>query len=79
MTQLPLESGDPRAAFLDAALWHGTLQRAEAILAAYPAIASSDIHTAAVLGDDAGVRRLLELDPGNATTKSPPYGGDALN
>jgi len=69
---------DPRGAFIEAAVWHGTLERAEAILAAHPAIASSDIHTAAILGDDAAVRRFLEQDPGNATTKSPPYGGEAL-
>ena len=42
-------------------------------------MASSDIHTAAVLGDDALVRRFLEREPANATLKSEPYGGDALN
>jgi len=51
---------DPRAAFIEAAVWHGTLERAEAILAAHPEIASSDIHSAAILGDDAAVRRFLE-------------------
>jgi ankyrin repeat protein len=69
---------DPRAAFIDAALWHGSLERAEAILAAHPEIASSDIHTAAILGDAAAVRRFLEIDPGNATATTGPYGGDAL-
>jgi len=42
-------------------------------------VASSDIHTAAVLGDDALVRRFLERDAASATLKSEPYGGDALN
>src|SRR2546425_3228664 len=69
---------DPRAAFIDAAVWHGTLERVEAILAAHPEIASSAIHSAAILGDDAGVRRFLALDPGNATVKGGPRGWDAL-
>src|SRR5437773_4871783 len=69
---------DPRAAFIEAAVWHGTLERAEAILAAHPEIASSDIHSAAILGDDAAVRRFLELEPENATVKGGPRGWDAL-
>src|SRR2546428_12868378 len=70
---------DQRAAFLEAALWHGSLDAAAAILAAHPDIAGSDIHTVAVLGDEAAVRRFLAQDPGNATAKSAPYGGGALN
>jgi ankyrin repeat protein len=69
---------DPRAAFIEACVWHGSLERAEAILAAHPQIASCDIYTAAILGDDAAVRRFLELDPGNATAKGGPRGWDAL-
>jgi|SRR5271169_236112 len=76
---------DPRAAFIEAACvprdsWHasGTLGGAEAILAAYPGVASSDIHTAAVLGDAPGVQRFLARDPLNATSKAGPYGWDAL-
>src|SRR5260370_39876729 len=72
------ESDDPRAAFIDASLWHGSLDRSEAILAAHPEIAGSDIHTAAILGDDAAVRRFLELDPANATAKGGPRGWAAL-
>lgn len=63
------ETEGPRAAFIDAALWHGQLDPAESILAAHPEIASSDIHTAAILGDDAAVRRFLAHDPANATAK----------
>src|SRR5438309_9454394 len=75
-----IEAGmDQRAAFLEAALWHGSLDAAAAILAAHPDIGGSDIHTVAVLGDEAAVRRFLAQDPGNATAKSAPYGGDALN
>src|SRR5437868_4206914 len=69
---------DPRAAFLESCVWHGSLERAEAILAAHPELASSDIHTAAILGDAAAVRRFLELDPGNVTAKGGPRGWDAL-
>jgi ankyrin repeat protein len=76
---------NPLAAFIETACVprdsghaSGTLDRAEAILAAHPEIASSNIHTAAILGDDAGVRRFLSLDPRNATAKGGPYGWDAL-
>lgn len=70
---------DARASFLKEATWHGTLEAAEAILAANPELRTSDIHTAAVLGDDVLVRRFLEQDPKSVQAKSPPYGGDALN
>jgi ankyrin repeat protein len=75
---------DPYAAFIRAASvqreWHasGTLEDAEAILAAYPGVANSDIYTAAILGDDAGVRRFLAINSGSATTKGGLYGWDAL-
>ena len=72
------DTEDARATFIDAALWHGPLDRAEAILAAHPDIASSDIHTAAILGDDTAVRRFLAHDPANATAKGGPRGWDAL-
>jgi len=66
------------AAFIEAAIWHGTLEAAEAILAAYPEIAHSSIHVAAILGDDAAVRHLSAADPRNVTKKEAPYDGDAL-
>jgi ankyrin repeat protein len=79
MTGLSQQAFDlERAAFIDASLWHGTLDGASAILATHPQIASSDIHTAAILGDDAAVRRFLDLDPANATAKGGPRGWDAL-
>jgi ankyrin repeat protein len=56
----------------------GTLERANAILAEHPEIAQSSIHTAAILGDDAAVRRFLADDPATATGKGGPYGWDAL-
>jgi ankyrin repeat protein len=77
--------GDPLAAFIEAACVpldsghaSGTLERAEAILAEHPEVASSNIHTAAILGDDAAVRRFLALDARNATAKGGPRGWDAL-
>ena len=69
---------DVRAAFITAAVWHGTLDEAEALLAKHPELHARDIHTAAILGDDRAVRRFLAEDPSRATAKSPPYGGDAL-
>ena len=66
------------AAFIDAGVWHGSLERAEAILVAQPEIAGSDIHAAAILGDDSAVRQFLAADPGNATAKGGPHGWDAL-
>jgi ankyrin repeat protein len=70
--------GNPVAAFIEAAIWHGTLEAAEAILAAHPEIARTSIHVAAILGDDATVRRFIADDPRNATKKEAPYDGDAL-
>lgn len=70
--------GDALTEFIRAATWHGTLEPADAILAAHPEIAGSGIHAAAILGDDAGVRRFLALDAASATRKADPYGGDAL-
>src|SRR3954467_7020149 len=69
---------NPVAAFIEAAIWHGTLEAAEAILAAHPEIARSSVHVAAILGDDAAVRRFIADDPKNATKKEAPYNGDAL-
>ena len=68
----------PVAAFIEAATWHGSLESAEAILAAHREIANSSMHVAAILGDDAAVRRFLALDPQNAFKKEKPFGGDAL-
>ncbi len=56
----------------------GTLDEAEAIFASHPAVVGHDIHTAAILGDDAAVRRLLAGDPGAATATRGPRGWDAL-
>jgi ankyrin repeat protein len=67
-----------RRDFIDASLWHGSLERANAILAAHPGIAGSDIYTSAILGDDESVRRFLANDPSLATSKGGPRNLDAL-
>ena len=69
---------DWRVEFIRASTWHGTADRADAILAAHPELASSDIHIAAILGDDAGVRGHLARDPGCVNGRSDPYGADPL-
>ena len=80
---------DPRAAlvaeFIEAACvprtelhTSGTLERANAILAAHPSIGSDSIHAAAILGDAATVRRFLAADPAAATAAGGPHGWDPL-
>jgi len=78
--------GDPVAAFIEAACVpldgsghaSGTIERAEAILAAYPEVGNKNIYAASILGDDAGVRRFIARDAKSATTKGGPHGWDAL-
>lgn len=62
----------------DAGHASGTLARAEATRAAHPEVVTANVHTAAILGDDATVRRFLAANPGHATAKGGPYGWDAL-
>jgi ankyrin repeat protein len=76
---------DPLSAFLVSACvpldaWHasGTLDRAREILAAHPEVAAANIYSAAVLGDEAAVRRFVERDPSSATTKGGTHSWDAL-
>jgi len=76
---------DIRTAFIQAACApregshaSGTLDAANAILAAHPEIARQDIHAAAVVGDADAVSRFLSDDPALATAAGGPYGWDAL-
>jgi ankyrin repeat protein len=75
---------DPAAAFIEASCVplhahnSGTLDEAEMILARYPHVAASSIHTAAILADEAAVRTFLARDPMSATVKGGPRGWDAL-
>jgi ankyrin repeat protein len=84
-TRIMTSHGDPVSDFIDAACVprdaahvSGTLEHAETILGAHPEVARASIHTAAILGDDAAVRRFLALDPTNATSTGGPRGWDAL-
>ncbi len=63
---------------LDTGHASGTLDRAQAILATHPELATGSIYSAAILGEDAAVRRFVELDHGNATAKGGPRDWDAL-
>lgn len=81
----PASPIEPISAFLvaataprDAAHNSGTLERAEAILAEHPEVAGATIHTAAILGDAAGIRRFLARDPAGAATRGGPREWDAL-
>jgi ankyrin repeat protein len=76
---------DPIAAFIEVACvprhsshGSGTLEHAEMILSRYPQVASGNIHTAAILGNEATVRSILSRDPGSATAKGGPHDWDAL-
>jgi ankyrin repeat protein len=71
-------TADRRVEFIAASTWHGTLERADALLADHPELAGSDIHTAAILGDVDGVRAFLARDPGSVHARSEPYGANAL-
>jgi ankyrin repeat protein len=77
---------DPIDAFIEAACipmdgsWHstGTLDRASAMLAADPAIATANVYTAAVLGDHATIARAIEAESASATAKGGPHRWDPL-
>lgn len=69
---------DRRADFIEAACGSGTLADAETILSDHPEVAGSDLYTAAIVGDDAAVRRHLAQDPTSASAKGGPRGWDAL-
>jgi ankyrin repeat protein len=64
--------------FIKAAIWHGSLDGAESMLAAHPEIAGADIHTAAILGDADRVQSFIEHDPASVHTTREPYGANAL-
>jgi hypothetical protein len=56
----------------------GDLSRAQTLLKDHPEIAGDSIYTAAVLGDDATVRRFINADSSAATRKGGPHEWDAL-
>ncbi|HVH88674.1 MAG TPA: ankyrin repeat domain-containing protein [Terriglobales bacterium] len=76
---------DPVAAFIEVACVprhsghrSGTLDHADMILSRYPQVAAGNIHTAAILADEAAVRSSLARDPKLATVTGGPHGWDAL-
>jgi ankyrin repeat protein len=76
---------DPVAAFIEVACiprhadhTSGTLEHAQLILQRYPEVATANIHTAAILGDEPTVRAFISRAPTAATTKSGPYDWDPL-
>ena len=69
---------DPGTEFINVPVWHGSLDRGGKSFAAYPEVASNDLHTAALLGDHEAVARFLAEDPANATAKGGPRNWDAL-
>jgi ankyrin repeat protein len=56
----------------------GTLEEANHILAQHPHVATANIYTASLLGDEGTVRTLLSSEPANATRKGGPRRWDAL-
>lgn len=56
----------------------GTLETAGAILAAHPGVATANIYTAAILGDENKVKEFLSQDKTLATAKGGPHDWDAL-
>jgi ankyrin repeat protein len=63
---------------LDDSHTSGSLDRANALLAADPAIAGSSIYAAAVLGDAGAVQRFIAADAAAATANGGPHGWDPL-
>lgn len=62
----------PRDAFIEATFWHGSRERADAVLRQHPELRSADIHLAAIVGDDAAVERFLAADRDAARSRSGP-------
>ena len=65
-------------AFLNAASWTRSLDAANAILRDNPDVAKQSIHAAAILGDDAEVRRFIANDSAAATAPGGTRGWDPL-
>lgn len=86
MSETELTSKDePMMAFiaaacvpLDSGHATGSLDQASAILLEHPEVATSNIYTAAILGNDEAVSRFLALDRRSAIEKGGPRGWDAL-
>jgi ankyrin repeat protein len=80
-----VEAEDAVNTFIDLACvdrrgWHGggSLEHAEMILAKFPGVASANIYSAAVQGDEEAVRDWLVRNRELATIRGGPHGWDAL-
>lgn len=68
----------PRDELIAAAFWHGSIDKADRVLSRHPELRSADIHVAALLGDEEGVRRFIAADPEAVHRKSGPRNIDPL-
>jgi ankyrin repeat protein len=73
-----MTGADLRTSFIEAAVWHGKLDKAAALLAQHPELATSDIHTTAILGDERRVRQFISAHPASVHTKDGPYNAEPL-
>ncbi len=78
VVELPVIPDDVQTTFIEEALWHGSLERADAILKQHPDLSTAGIHTASILGEEKSVRRFLSAAASNATLERAPYGGNPL-
>ena len=63
---------------LDKSHTSGSLDAAREILVWHPEVATADIYSSAILGNDSAVRQYLQVDSHRAVSKGGPYGWDAL-
>ena len=68
----------PRDELIEATFWHGSIEKGDALLARHPELRATDIHLAALVGDDEAVRRFLAEDPSSVRGKSGPRNVDPL-
>ncbi len=64
---------EPVDAFLRAAVWHGGLDEAAAILLKHPTLPDESLHVAAVLGDVTRVTHFVASDPSVVHAKAGPW------
>lgn len=64
--------------FINAAIWHGDLKKADQLLEAYPELGSVTIHTAAVCGNHLQIKKFIAEDAALVHETADPFGGTAL-
>lgn len=63
---------------LDKSHTSGTLDAAREILLWHPEVATADIRSSAILGNDSAVRQFVQVNAANAVARGGPYGWDPL-